>query len=355
MKILVIDVGGNNVKVSISARKGEPLKVPSGPEMTAAKMAAAVKKATAGWVYQAVSIGYPGPVVDGKPTRDPANLAAGWKGFDYRKAFGRRVRLVNDAAMQALGSYTGGRMLFLGLGTGLGSALVIEGVLAPMELAHLPYKKGKTYEDYVGERGLKRLGRKKWTEAVHDVVAQLKRPAMRLQLGGGQTKRLKKLPRGVRLGNNAHAILGGVRLWDDKNERRKGPAATAGEGHGTCAGEGGPATPAAESVIAEVNGEPRYPASRAPPARFHVATRRCSCGTRSRSPPRTASRVPWGGPFRRGRRQARRLGERLADDGHAVSAARFRARWRLRSVWRGPTANTFIATVCARSATAAGV
>jgi polyphosphate glucokinase len=218
MKVLVIDVGGNNVKVSISARKGEPLKVPSGPEMTAAQMAAAVKKATAGWVYHAVSIGYPGPVVNGRPSAEPANLAPGWKGFDYKKAFGRKVRVVNDAAMQALGSYNGGRMLFLGLGTGLGSALVIEGVLAPMELAHLPYKKGRSYEDYVGERGLKRLGRKKWTEAVHDVVARLKHGLQcdYVVLGGGQTKRLKKLPRGVRLGNNTHAILGGIRLWDDK-------------------------------------------------------------------------------------------------------------------------------------------
>jgi len=221
MKILVIDVGGNNVKVSISARKGEPLKIPSGSEMTAAKMAAAVKKATAGWVYQAVSIGYPGPVVNGRPSAEPANLGPGWKGFDYKKAFGRRVRVVNDAAMQALGSYDGGRMLFLGLGTGLGSALVIEGILAPMELAHLPYKKGKTYEDYVGERGLKRLGRKKWTAAVHDVVAKLKHGLQcdYVVLGGGQTKQLKSLPRGVRLGNNTHAILGGVRLWKDEADR----------------------------------------------------------------------------------------------------------------------------------------
>ena len=222
MKVLVVDVGGNNVKVSISARKGEPLKIPSGSDMTAARMVAAVKKATSGWVYQAVSIGYPGPVVNGKPTRDPFNLGPGWKGFDYRKAFGRKVRIVNDAAMQALGAYTGGRMLFLGLGTGLGSALVVEGVLAPMELAHLPYKKGMTYEDYVGERGLKRLGRKKWTLAVHDVVARLKHGLQcdYVVLGGGQTRRLKRLPPRVRVGDNTHAILGGIRLWADENARR---------------------------------------------------------------------------------------------------------------------------------------
>jgi hypothetical protein len=222
MKVLVVDVGGNNVKVSISARKGEPLKIPSGSDMTAARMAAAVKKATLGWVYQAVSIGYPGPVVNGRPSRDPFNLGPGWKRFDYRKAFGRKVRIVNDAAMQALGAYTGGRMLFLGLGTGLGSALVVEGVLAPMELAHLPYKKGMTYEDYVGERGLKRLGRKKWTLAVHDVVARLKHGLQcdYVVLGGGQTKQLKRLPPGVRVGDNTHAILGGIRLWADEDARR---------------------------------------------------------------------------------------------------------------------------------------
>lgn len=269
MKILVIDVGGNNVKVSISARKGEPLKIPSGPEMTAAKMVAAVKKATAGWVYQAVSIGYPGPVVNGKPTRDPANLGPGWKGFDFRKALGRRVRVVNDAAMQALGAYDGGRMLFLGLGTGLGSALVIEGVLAPMELAHLPYKKGKTYEDYVGERGLKRLGRKKWTEAVHDVVAQLKHGLQcdYVVMGGGQTKRLKKLPRGVRLGHNAHAILGGLRLWSDRPDRhvhgRRVPVVSHSQSRPRASASARPArpAPARAPLGSEANGEAEVPSA----------------------------------------------------------------------------------------------
>jgi hypothetical protein len=227
MKILVVDVGGNNLKMSLSGRKGEPIKVPSGPDLTAAKMVAAVKKVTAGWKYDAVSIGYPGPVVNGRPSRDPFNLGPGWKGFDFRKAFGKPVRLVNDAAMQALGSYRGGRMLFLGLGTGLGSALIIEGVLAPMELAHMPYRKGLTYEDYAGARGLKRLGRKKWTRAVHKIVEVL-RDGLQCDyvvLGGGQTKRLKSLPKGVRVGDNSNAIRGGIRLWEKIRlpDRRRKP------------------------------------------------------------------------------------------------------------------------------------
>jgi predicted NBD/HSP70 family sugar kinase len=230
MKVLVIDVGGNNVKISLSGRKGEPIKVPSGPDMTAAMMAAAVKKVVQaqGFKYDAVSIGYPGPVVNGRPAEEPANLGRGWRGFDYKKAFGKPVRVVNDAAMQALGSYQGGRMLFLGLGTGLGSAFVIKGVLAPMELAHLPYKTGKTYEDFVGARGLKRLGKKAWTEHVHAVVALLKHGLQcdYVVLGGGQTRKLKSLPRGVRVGDNLNAALGGMRVWEDveHSPRRRKPA-----------------------------------------------------------------------------------------------------------------------------------
>jgi predicted NBD/HSP70 family sugar kinase len=224
MKVLVIDVGGSNVKVSVNGRK-EPLKIPSGPELTAARMAAEVKKATAGWKYDAVSIGYPGPVVNGKPASEPKNLGAGWVSYDYRGAFHKPVRVVNDAAMQALGSYQGGRMLFLGLGTGLGSALVADGVSQPLELAHLPYRNNRTYEDYVGLRGLERMGRKKWQRHVEKVVELLKH-GLRVDyvmLGGGQTKKLKRLPAGVRLGNNAHAIVGGIRLWDesDKKHRRR--------------------------------------------------------------------------------------------------------------------------------------
>jgi hypothetical protein len=220
MKVLVIDVGGSSIKVSTNGRK-DPIKIPSGPELTAADMASAVKEATTDWEYEAVSIGYPGPVVHGRPAAEPKNLGAGWVRFDYHKAFGKPVKVVNDAAMQALGSYQGGRMLFLGLGTGLGSALVADGVLEPLELAHLPYRNGRTYEDYVGLRGYKRLGRKKWQAHVEKVVELLKRGLQvdYVMLGGGQTKNLKRLPSGVRLGNNSHAIRGGIRLWDDTTRK----------------------------------------------------------------------------------------------------------------------------------------
>jgi polyphosphate glucokinase len=225
MKVLVIDVGGSSIKVSTNGRK-DPIKIRSGPELTAADMAGAVKEATTDWAYEAVSIGYPGPVVHGRPAAEPRNLGAGWVRFDYHKAFGKPVKVVNDAAMQALGSYQGGRMLFLGLGTGLGSALVADGVLEPLELAHLPYRKGRTYEDYVGLRGYKRLGRRKWRAHVEKVVELLKRGLQvdYVMLGGGQTKNLKRLPSGVRLGSNSHAIRGGIRLWDDTARQRSGGA-----------------------------------------------------------------------------------------------------------------------------------
>ena len=214
MNILVIDVGGTHVKVLANGHK-KPVEIPSGPGMTAKKMVAAVRKATAGWKHDAVSIGYPGPVLHGRPVSEPRNLGRGWVGFDFRKAFGRPVEIINDAAMQALGSYHGGRMLFLGLGTGLGSALIVDGVLEPMELAHLPYKNGRTYEDYVGLAGLKRLGKKKWRKHVAAVVKQLKTAlqADYIVLGGGNAKLLKKLPPGAQLGDNANAFRGGYRLW----------------------------------------------------------------------------------------------------------------------------------------------
>lgn len=222
MTVLVIDVGGTNLKVSVGGAD-EVIKIPSGPDMTAARMAAAVKKAIAGRSYDCVSIGYPGPVVNGRPAREPHNLGAGWMRFDYARAFGKPVKVVNDAAMQALGSYQGGRMLYLGLGTGLGSAFVGDGTLEPLELAHLPYRKNRTYEDYLGLRGLQRMGRKKWQRHVERVVELLKNglQADYVMLGGGQTKELKGLPPGVRLGTNAHAILGGLRLW---NKDEVGPA-----------------------------------------------------------------------------------------------------------------------------------
>jgi polyphosphate glucokinase len=213
MKVLVIDVGGTNVKVGGTGR-GAPIKIPSGPDMTASQMATAVKAAVT-WSYDAVAIGYPGAVVGGRPVAEPANLGGGWVRFDFADAFGKPVRVINDAAMQALGSYEGGHMLFLGLGTGLGSALVADGVLAPLELAHLPYRKRRTFEDYLGLRGLERLGRKRWQRHVEAVVALL-RHAMQVDyvvLGGGQTKKLKGLAAEVRLGSNDNAMLGGVRLW----------------------------------------------------------------------------------------------------------------------------------------------
>ncbi len=214
MNVLVIDVGGSHIKVLATGHK-EPIKLPSGPHLTARRMVRAVRSAVAGWKYTAVSIGYPGAVVHGKPVMEPRNLGRGWVGFDFKKAFGCPVRVINDAAMQALGSYHGGRMLFLGLGTGLGSALIIDGVLEPMELAHLPYKKGRTYEEYVGNAGLKRLGKKKWRRHVTDVILKLKAAleADDVVVGGGNVKLLRKLPKGVRLGSNANAFTGGYRLW----------------------------------------------------------------------------------------------------------------------------------------------
>jgi predicted NBD/HSP70 family sugar kinase len=220
--ILVIDVGGTNIKVLATGKK-EPVKIPSGPKMTAKKMVKEVREATKDWNYSVVSIGYPAPVVHGHPLSEPHNLGGGWVGFDFRKAFGRPVKIVNDAAMQALGIYHGGRMLFLGLGTGLGSAMIVDGTLEPMEVAHLPYKKGRTFEDYVGIRGLKRLGKKKWRRQVAIIAEQLKRAleAEYVVLGGGNAKLLKTLPPGCRLGDNSTAFTGGFRLWDEPEEQAK--------------------------------------------------------------------------------------------------------------------------------------
>jgi polyphosphate glucokinase len=214
MNILVIDVGGTHVKVLATGRRN-PIEVRSGPKMTANQMVRAVRQETTGWRYSAVSIGYPGPVLHGKPVSEPSNLGGGWVGFDFAKAFGHPVRVINDAAMQALGSYKGGRMLFLGLGTGLGSALIVDGVLEPMELAHLPFEKGNTYEDVVGKAALKRFGKKKWRRKVTDVVTRLQAAleADDVVVGGGNAKLLHTLPKGVRLGSNAEAFVGGYRMW----------------------------------------------------------------------------------------------------------------------------------------------
>ncbi len=214
MKVLVVDVGGTHVKMLLSGQQ-RVRTFPSGSALTAKKMVAGVLKATQGSKYDVVSIGYPGPVIRGALLAEPKNLGAGWVGFDFKKAFGCPVMLINDAAMQALGGYEGGRMLFLGLGTGLGSALIADNVIMPMELAHLPYKKDGTFEDYVGRRGVERLGKKKWRRTVEDVVIRLKHALVAddILIGGGNAKKLKHLPEGVRLGGNAHAFIGGQRLW----------------------------------------------------------------------------------------------------------------------------------------------
>jgi len=215
MNVLVIDVGGTHVKVLATGQNTER-KFTSGPDMTPSKMVVAVKAVTADWKYDAVSIGYPGPVLRNRPVADPYNLAPGWMGFDFEKAFGRPVKLINDAAMQALGSYHEGKMLFLGLGTGLGSAMIADGIIEPMELGHLPYKKG-TYEDYVGERGLEHEGKKKWRRYVEDVVTRLK-VALEpddVVIGGGNVRLLKELPPGCRVGDNTNAFIGGFRLWEE--------------------------------------------------------------------------------------------------------------------------------------------
>lgn len=213
-RVLVIDIGGTHIKVYAKGRL-QPIKIDSGPAMTPESMIESVRTAVDGWQYEVVSVGYPGPVVHGKPLRDPVNLGPGWVGFDFQKAFGRPTRVINDAAMQALGHYRGGRMLFLGLGTGLGSAMIVDGMLEPMELAHLPYKNGKTYEDYIGDAALKRRGKKKWIKSVFDVVDQLKNAlqADYVVLGGGNAKRLTSLPPDSFPGKNANAGTGGVRLW----------------------------------------------------------------------------------------------------------------------------------------------
>jgi len=214
MHVLVVDIGGTHIKVRATSHK-QLVKIPSGSTMTPRAMVKAVRDATAGWDFAAVSLGYPGAVLHGKIASEPRNLAPGWVGLDFSKAFSRPVRIINDAAMQALGSYKGGRMLFLGLGTGLGTALIVDGVLEPMELAHLPYKKGRTYEDYVGRTGLKRLGKKRWKRNVAAVTTMLK-TALEVNdvvIGGGNAKLLTEVPKGVRIGDNRNAFLGGVRLW----------------------------------------------------------------------------------------------------------------------------------------------
>ncbi len=216
MKILVIDVGGSHIKLRVSG-KDEVRKIPSGPTLTAQQMVDDVLEATRDWKYDAISIGYPGPVADNKILKEPVNLGPGWMDFDF-SVFGKPYKIINDAAMQALGSYEGGRMLFLGLGTGLGTTLIVDNVVAALELGHLPYKKEKSFEEYVGTAGLKRLGRKKWQVTVFDVVARLKAAfvADYVVLGGGNVKKMSELPPGARAGDNNNAFIGGERLWAKK-------------------------------------------------------------------------------------------------------------------------------------------
>lgn len=215
LRILVVDVGGTHVKILATGQQ-EVRKLSSGPELTARQMVAGVKKLAADWTYDAVSIGYPGPVIRNRPLAEPHNLGQGWMRYDFEAAFRRPVKVLNDAAMQALGSYKGGKMLFLGLGTGLGSSMIVDGHIESMELGHLPYKR-RTYEYYVGKRGYERLGKKKWRRKVADVVARLiaALDPEDVVLGGGNVKKLKALPPHCRAGNNANAFVGGFRLWEE--------------------------------------------------------------------------------------------------------------------------------------------
>ena len=216
MNILVIDIGGTNVK-ALATGETERRKFSSGPELTPEQMVEGVLELTEDWEYEAVSIGYPGVVRHHKVVAEPNNLGKGWVGFDFEKAFKLPVKLINDAALQALGSHEEGKSLFLGLGTGLGSALVVDGVVVPLELAHLPYKKDSTFEDYVGVRGMEERGKKKWRSSVEDVVERLYAAFLpdEIVLGGGNAKELKEIPENCRLGKNANAFTGGFRLWED--------------------------------------------------------------------------------------------------------------------------------------------
>jgi polyphosphate glucokinase len=222
MQVLVIDIGGNHVKL-LATGQTEPRRFDSGPHLTADEMVQGVQQTAQGWNYEVISMGYPGPVVRGRIIAEPHNLGKGWVGYNFEAAFGCPVKMINDAAMQALGSYEGGTMLFLGLGTGLGSAMIVNGIVEPMELSHLPYRKG-TFEDYVGIRGLERVGKRKWRRYVEDVVVRLTAALEPdyVVLGGGNVNKLKKLPPQCRVGDNANAFLGGFRMWEPLAEPASG-------------------------------------------------------------------------------------------------------------------------------------
>jgi polyphosphate glucokinase len=211
--VLAVDVGGSHVKAVLNG-VDERRRFDSGRKLTAAQMVEGVLELAKGWEYVGISVGVPAPVVDGEVIRDPVNLGEGWARFDFEQAFGAPTKVINDAAMQALGSYEGGRMLFLGLGTGLGTTMILDGVIAPMELGHLPFRKA-TFEDYVGEAALHRLGHKHWRKVVHETIERLSAAVLPdyVVLGGGNAKELGELPPNCRLGNNEDAFLGGFRLW----------------------------------------------------------------------------------------------------------------------------------------------
>jgi len=223
MNVLVIDIGGNNVKMLATGQR-EPRRFPSGPKLKPAQMVSEVRRNTSDWKYDVVSIGYPGVVVEDRSATEPNNLGRGWVGFDFKSAFGCPVKLINDAAMQAVGTYKSGLMLFVGLGTGVGAALVNQATVIPLELGHLPYKQG-TYEDYIGRRGLERLGRKKWQSHVENCIARMISAIHPddVVLGGGNAKKLKKLPPGCREGVNSNAFLGGFRLWNEVSDQKRRP------------------------------------------------------------------------------------------------------------------------------------
>jgi polyphosphate glucokinase len=214
LRVLAIDVGGSHVKTRVSTRR-QIRQFESGPDLTAGQMVKRVQQLTGDWIYDVVSIGYPGVVMHNKVLIEPHHLGGGWVGFDFPRAFGRPTRIMNDAVMQAIGTYEGGRMLFLGLGTGLGSALIIDGIVAPMELAHLPFKKGRAYEYYAGEAGRRRLGANKWSKIVGEIVKRFSTAleADYVVIGGGNARKLRRLPKIARLGNNDFAFIGGFRVW----------------------------------------------------------------------------------------------------------------------------------------------
>ncbi len=222
MSVLTVDIGGSHLKFKTERQK-KHVSVDSGPKFTPAEMVAAIAEHAAGWSYDRVTLGYPGPVAQDRPLLEPHNLGRGWTKFNYAKALKRPVRMINDAAMQALGAYRGGRMLFLGLGTGLGSALVIDGIVQPLELAHLPWRGDKTYEERLGERALLREGKKDWRKTVARALDDLSAAFLveYIVVGGGNAKRLKDVPENVHIGSNEDAFIGGFRIWSDEQVKAR--------------------------------------------------------------------------------------------------------------------------------------